>query len=134
MSSSSSCISSSAELQSSPMLSEPSAGGVLSSQVEPEAVGMPDDPRYYIILIPRFGVHEVMGFDNAKAMIKELTGWLEKKHQQLYDGEVLLFQGRVIEYSDPIMNFRLNIPGKGELTVSGGSKEKYTQFTPKEFE
>ena len=112
-----------------------SESGLLSTEDNEaaEVVTMPADPMFYIVLIPRYGLHEVMGYSSSKAMALELTAWLEKKQQKLYDGEILVFQGRVIEYSDPVMNFRLNVPDKGEMSISGGSKGKYTQFTPKEF-
>lgn len=88
-------------------------------------------PKYFVVLIPRFGEHEVLECSSVREMARQLTKWLELRQRGVYVGEVLVFYGQAVEYSDPIMNYRLALPGVGELSISNASQDKYSRLLPK---
>ena len=90
-----------------------------------------EETLFYLILIPRFGDHAVLAFKEGRKMVERLTYWLSRKQSGLYEGEILTFHGRTVEYSEPIMNYRVNVPDVGELAVSDAGRQKYEKPVPK---
>lgn len=92
----------------------------------------PIPQKYYMLLIPKHGDLQILSYEDHKDMVKMLTVQLRNKEDGTFDGDILLFHGVQVEYSDPIMSYRVNIPTAGELSVSEGSKGKYLGYTPAE--
>lgn len=116
---------------SSSSLAVVSSDGLESQLSTAESIQQPPTSRYYILLIPDHGSHEVLGFDNIRRMIKTLMQYLNRKSRGKFKGEILAFRGAFIEYSDPVLSVRFNLPGEGEFSVSESSKGKYTRKVPK---
>jgi hypothetical protein len=92
------------------------------------------EPLYYMLLVPKHGGCEILEYPTSKDMIKRLTAQLADKAAGSFEGEIFLFYGRQIEYSQPIMSYRVNDPKMGELSVSEGAKGKYLGLTPETLE
>lgn len=133
MSSSSVSLESSSSLSSRSLaaISSDDLGSQLSTEDVSGQVPASSGPKYYLILIPNHGDHKIVGFDDSRSMIKALMRQLVRKSAGKYKGEVLVFHGTFVEYSDPILSVRLNLPGEGEFSVSESSKGKYTRRVPK---
>ena len=86
--------------------------------------------KYHMLLIPKHGDCELIVFDSSKDLIKRLTAQLRDKEDGTYDGEIFTFYGKQVEFSDPILSYRVNLPLEGELSVSEGSKAKYLGHVP----
>lgn len=87
--------------------------------------------QYFLIKIPDVAEHEVLAFDDLKDMLLALRGLIEDKNEGLYSGEIMAMQGRMIEFSDPIVSFRVNVPEAGEYEITGGTRGKYGRYLPK---
>ena len=85
----------------------------------------------YLVLIPLFGTPSVFGYETVKSFAKALTKWLERKRKNIFEGDILLFRGQKLEYSDHILSYRLNVPEVGEFAVSDTAKGKYVEKQPK---
>lgn len=134
-SSSSSVACDSGSVISSSSLVSMSSGSMESLTAEEEAAKLAaaklDEPVYYVVIMQRVGDHTLLAFRDPRKMIKAITPRLERREAGLWEGEIFIFYGRIVEYSEPVMNYRINIPDIGELAVSDASKNKYVRPIPK---
>lgn len=137
MGSSSSSSSRSMSSVSEPVISSSSLSSISSIQsLTPEerasrlARKGSDDPLYYVVITPRTGDQSVLAFREPRDMIEFVTPRLERKTSGLWVGDILIFYGKIVEYTEPIMNYRINVPEIGELSVTDANKSKYTNAIP----
>lgn len=128
----SSSSSSSSGSQSSAFLLSSSSLSSMSSESEPMAPKKhSQEAAFYIVKVPTYGQMEVLHFSSVRDLAKASMELLRKKEKGIFDGEFLMFHGTLIEHSQPILSYRLNIADVGELAITDTSKDKFNQVRVK---
>lgn len=81
--------------------------------------------KFFILLAPDVGATSMMSYDEPGDFAKAMHKWLTAKAAGAFIGEIVPFSGWLVDYTNPLHSFRLNVPNVGEIEIADSTRGKY---------